>query len=65
MNITKEKDKRIPKGDGCFNCPYYTFDDRGYNTYCWKYKTRITSDGFRGIKMYKCDKKTNKKKKKN
>ncbi len=54
MEITKEKDSRIPKGDGCFTCPYYTFDSQGYNTYCWKYTCSITSDGFRGLKTFKC-----------
>ena len=54
MNITKKRDSLIPKGDGCFGCPYYTHDDRGFKAECLKYNTHIFSDGFRGIKTNNC-----------
>lgn len=51
MNVIKNE---IPKGNGCFGCPHYTFDDRGFNAKCQKYNTNIYNDGFRGIKTSKC-----------
>lgn len=64
MNATKEKDSRIPKGDGCFTCPYYDFNSQGYKTYCWRYKERVLTDGFRGIRIAKCKKEFPKKRNK-
>ena len=48
--------KEIPKGKGCFGCPYYSYDSKGFHAKCSKYKVDIFNDGFRSIKTELCKK---------